>query len=106
MTLIEIAISNIISTLAKTNLNLKNKVKSTKDLSFELEQNTQEKEKFVLSKFQKSAKEKTEEKITKFNKDTLDLAEKTLRAIIKQNNPSSSLSLNDLKKNKRKKGKK
>lgn len=106
MTLIEMAIANILSTIAKTNLNLKNKVKNTKDLSFNLDENTQQEKKFVLSKFQKTAREKAEEKVSKFNKETLDLAEKTLRTIIKQNNPSNSLSLNDLKKNKRKKGKK
>lgn len=103
MTPIEMSIFKILAVLSKTKLELKNKI-STKlnpDFSLEIEK---EKEKVVLSKYRKTLEVNDEKKIKSINKESLDIAQKTLRVILKQNNPTVSLSFGE-KKNKKTKRK-
>lgn len=103
MTPIEMSIFKILAVLSKTKLELKNRI-STKlipDLNQEFEK---EKEKVVLSKYRKTLEIDNEKKIKLINKESLDIAQKTLRVILRQNNPTISLSFGE-KKNKKAKRK-
>ncbi len=103
MTPIELSIFKILAALSKTKLELKNKIsaKLNSDLNLEFEK---EKEKVVLSKYRKTLEVDNEKKIKSINKESLDIAQKTLRVILRQNNPTISLSFGE-KKNKKTKRK-
>lgn len=100
MTPIELAISNVLSALAKTSLKSKSKDKKNKTAPPKKTEKT-------LSKFNLSRiKENTENRIRKLNKEALDTAEKSLRTMISsQKNISRGLSLTDNINKKKKKRK-